>query len=88
MILSLLVTSSLGFFREKGIEEFQPLLATCHAVRAKAYFKLKDSERALREIKTRIAGEVQVVAGEEPEAIPAGNQAAGWIASMRMIRQR
>jgi hypothetical protein len=37
-------------------------------------------ERALREIKTRTAGEVEVVAGEEPEAIPAGKQAAGWIA--------
>lgn len=37
-------------------------------------------ERALREIKTRTAGEVQVVAGEEPEAVPAGKQAAGWIA--------
>ena len=37
-------------------------------------------ERALREIKTRTAGELPVVAGEEPEAIPAGNQAAGWIA--------
>jgi hypothetical protein len=38
------------------------------------------SERALREIKTRTAGEVEVVAGEEPEAIPAGKQAVGWIA--------
>jgi hypothetical protein len=37
-------------------------------------------DRALREIKSRTAGEVQVVAGEEPEAIPAGKQAAGWIA--------
>lgn len=37
-------------------------------------------ERALREIKTRTAGEAQVVAGEEPEAVPAGKQAAGWIA--------
>ncbi|MCZ2078303.1 MAG: TrbG/VirB9 family P-type conjugative transfer protein, partial [Bryobacterales bacterium] len=38
------------------------------------------SERALREIKTRTAGEAQVLAGEGPEAIPAGEQAAGWIA--------
>jgi len=38
------------------------------------------SERALREIKTRNAGQVQVVAGEEPDAIPAGEQGAGWIA--------
>ena len=38
------------------------------------------SERALREIKTRTAGEAQVLAGKEPEAIPAGGQAAGWIA--------
>ncbi len=37
-------------------------------------------DRALREIKTRTAGEVQVVAGEEPETVPAGGQAAGWIA--------
>jgi hypothetical protein len=37
-------------------------------------------ERALREIRTRTAGEAQVVAGEEPEAVPAGKQAAGWIA--------
>ena len=37
-------------------------------------------ERALREIKTRTAGEAQVLAGKEPEAIPAGGQAAGWIA--------
>ena len=37
------------------------------------------SERALREIKTRTAGQAQVVAGEEPEAVPAGKQAAGWI---------
>ena len=36
--------------------------------------------RALREIKTRTAGEAQVVAGDEPEAVPAGKQAAGWIA--------
>ena len=37
-------------------------------------------ERALREIKTRTAGELQVVAGEEPETIPSGKQASGWIA--------
>lgn len=37
-------------------------------------------ERALREIKARTAGQAQVIAGEEPEAVPAGKQAAGWIA--------
>jgi len=37
-------------------------------------------ERALRAIKTRPAGEVQVVTGEEPETVPGGGQAAGWIA--------
>ncbi len=37
-------------------------------------------ERALREIRTRTAGEIPVVAGEQPEAVPAGTQAAGWIA--------
>ncbi|MFA7483240.1 MAG: hypothetical protein WC314_22230 [Vulcanimicrobiota bacterium] len=35
---------------EKNLEEFQPLLATCHAVRAKAYFKLGEDERAIRDI--------------------------------------
>jgi tetratricopeptide (TPR) repeat protein len=40
---------------EKGLDEFQPLLATCHAVRAKANFKKGDHERAVRDIAKSIS---------------------------------
>ena len=37
------------------MDEFQPLLATCHAVRAKAYSKMKDDDRAIRDIAKSIS---------------------------------
>ena len=40
---------------EKGLEEFQPLLATCHAVRAKAYSKINENERAVRDVAKSIS---------------------------------
>ena len=40
---------------EKGLDEFQPLLATCHAVRAKAYSKIDENERAVRDIAKSIS---------------------------------
>jgi tetratricopeptide (TPR) repeat protein len=40
---------------EKGLDEFQPLLATCHAVRAKAYFKMAENDRAVRDVTKSIS---------------------------------
>ena len=40
---------------EKSLDDFQPLLATCHSLRAKSYFKLNEPDRALRDINKSVS---------------------------------
>jgi tetratricopeptide (TPR) repeat protein len=40
---------------QRSLNQFQPLLATCHAARAKSYLKLNEMDRALRDISKGIS---------------------------------